>query len=101
VHWTATLRDNGTASVDGTSVLSGAVASELRHELRSSNHADRREWLENFLSRRTPVAVVDTFSLSGLDPETDSLVVAYTFHSAAFAARKPSWHDSPSRRYHR
>ncbi len=90
VRWDASLQPDGTAAVTGTNVLRGAVATELRHELRSALHAEKREWLENFISRRTPVAVVDTFTITGLEPDTDSLVVSYQFRSAAFATRKPS-----------
>ncbi|MBP1655576.1 MAG: Transglutaminase-like enzyme, putative cysteine protease [Bacteroidetes bacterium] len=90
VRWDAVLQENGAAAVTGTNVLTGAVATELRHELRSARHAEQREWLENFLSHRTPVAVLDTFMITGLGPETDSLVVSYQFRSASFATRRPS-----------
>jgi hypothetical protein len=90
MRWTVTLHDNGMAEIDGTNVLTGAVATELRHELRSANHDAQREWLESFLSRRAPVATVDTFTIRGIEPETDTLVVSYAFHSQAFATRRPS-----------
>jgi hypothetical protein len=90
VRWDVKLHDNGMAEIEGTNILTGAVATELRHALRSANHADQREWLENFLSRRAPVASVDTFTIRGMAPETDSLVVTYAVRSAAFATRRPS-----------
>ncbi len=90
VRWTATLDEHGAATVAGANRLTGAVATELRHEFRSANHAGRREWLENYLSRRTPVAMVDTFTMAGIEPKTDSLMVSYLFRSAAFATRRAS-----------
>ena len=87
VEWTAALREDGSASIAAINVLTGAVATELRHELRSANNNDRRKWLESFLSRRAPLVTVDSFTIRGLDPSTDSLIVAYRFRSASFASR--------------
>lgn len=84
--WNARIHPNGVTTVEGTTTLSGALATEVRHALRSAGRNEQREWLESFLARRTPVAVLDTFRLEGTGPGTYSVRMTYTFSSAGLAA---------------
>ena len=87
LRWRATVDSTGMAFVHGTSVLTGAVAAEIRHHLRSASRADQKEWLETFLAERVPVPDVDTLAIDGTSADADTLTLSYSFHSAAFATR--------------
>jgi hypothetical protein len=87
LFWKASVDSTGSTILHGTSRLTGAVATEARHELRSTSRADQKEWFEGFLAGRIPVANVDTLSITGTDPDADAVELSYTFHSAGFASR--------------
>lgn len=86
LRWTATVDSTGTAKFYGTSALTGAVAAEARHHLRSASRSEQKEWLEGYLADRVPVPNIDSFEISGTSPDADTLSLSYTFHSAAFAS---------------
>lgn len=88
--WDVQLASDGSSTVQGRSILSGAVANELRHELRMSDRRESRTWVEAFLARRIPGMELDTFSVEGMKPIEDPLTLSYTFHAPAFAQTRDS-----------
>jgi transglutaminase-like putative cysteine protease len=88
--WDVQLAIDGSSTVRGKSVLSGAVANELRYELLMSDRRESRTWIEAFLAQRIPGMELDTFSVGGLKPVEDPLTLSYTFHAPAFAQKRDS-----------
>jgi len=90
LRWDVRLAADGSATVQGQDDLSGAVANEMRHELRIYDRRETRTWIETFLAQRIPGMELDTFSVAGVKPVEDPLTVSYTFHAPAFAQRRDS-----------
>jgi hypothetical protein len=88
-RWIATVDSTGKTSLRGSTILTGAVATETRRHLRSASRADRIEWIESFLAERVPVPDLDSLEVSGTSADDDTLSLSYTFHSPAFASRTP------------
>ena len=88
--WDVRLASDGSATVQGQDVLSGAVANEMRHELRICDRRETRTWFESFLAQRIPGMELDTFSVGGLKPVEDPLTLSYAFHAPAFALPRDS-----------
>ena len=88
--WDVRLASDGSSTVRGKSVLSGAVANEMRHELSMCDNRERRTWVEAFLAQRIPGLELDTFSVEGMKPVEDPLTLSYTFHAPAFAQIRDS-----------
>ncbi|MBC7187650.1 MAG: DUF3857 domain-containing protein [Calditrichaeota bacterium] len=86
-RWHARIDEQGSAEVDGETVLRGAPAYELRKELAALNTAERTRWLESHLARRCPAITLKSWHVAGLEPDTDSLRFSYSFSSSAFAMR--------------
>jgi hypothetical protein len=84
------LAQDGSAAVRGKSLLSGAVANEMRHELRMYDRRETRTWVETFLAQRIPGIDLDTFFVEGMKPVEDPLALSYTFRAPAFAQTRDS-----------
>lgn len=87
LEWDAHVDATGMTTLQGRSIMTGAVASEVRHHLRSASRAEQRAWFDAYLMDRVPVPDVDSLTVTGTDPDDDTLALAYTFRSAAFASR--------------
>ncbi len=87
LDWHASVDSTGLAVVRGRSILTGALASEARHQLRSASRDEQREWIDDYLTDRTPVPNVESLTVTGTSPDDDTLSLAYTFRSTAFASR--------------
>ena len=89
IDWHVTLESMGSARIEGTSVIHGSPAVELREEFIYSSEEDREEWLEAWLAQRCPGVVLDDFKITGIDPVADPLRIAYAFHTHHFALDRP------------
>jgi hypothetical protein len=88
--WDVRLDSAGAALIVGESRFTGMPAIEQRNELADQNTAERRRWLEGYLARRCPGAVLDTMDIDGLQPVGDTLRLRYSLRSAIFGVRNDS-----------
>ena len=65
-------------------------AIEERNDVSDLKPTDRRRWLEGFLARRCPGAILDSLQISGLHPTENGLHARYRFHTSMFAVRRES-----------
>ena len=89
VDWHVILDSTGMARIEGTSVVSGAPAVEMREEFITSSVEERQDWLERWLARRCPGVTLDSFRIEGIGPVEDPLQASYTFRAQRFAIRRP------------
>jgi hypothetical protein len=87
VRWHARLGEQGDATVDGEVMLRGAPAWELRKELVALSAKERTRWLEASLGSRCAGVNLVSWHVAGLEPDVDSLNIAYTFTSSSLAVR--------------
>jgi len=86
VTWTVSLDDHGQAQVQARTELTGALASEARDELAFASEQERKRWVEARLPPETASsAIVDSFSLGGLEPVEDPLSIEMAFSAPVFA----------------
>jgi hypothetical protein len=90
LSWDVRLASDGSATVHGQDVLSGASASELRYEMSMSGRRETGVWFETLLAQRVPGMELDTFGLAGVKPVEDPLTLSYAFHTPAFAQMRDS-----------
>ena len=88
--WSIDLHKDGSAHVNGSTQLWGALAVELREDIEFASTNRRIQWLNNYLTERSPGAVLDTFNISGLKPVQDPLIISYSFFSPTFAVLQDS-----------
>ena len=84
-EWSVNLDSSGSAIVEGKEMLWGAPASELRYELMNKSKSQIRKWMESFITGKCALAKLDTFSIFGVQPIKDPLIVNYKFVSSSFA----------------
>ena len=89
-RWEVVLRSDGSAQVDGATILTGAPATEVREALLYETAGMRRRWLETALAKECAGAELDSFSLAGLVSAADSLTLSYRFHTRSFALPRAS-----------
>lgn len=89
-HWKVQLKQDGSASVKGRTLMTGAVSAEVREDLRYQTTDARRQWIETLLAKECTGAKVEEFSLNGLGAETDTLSMEYSFQTPLFGARRDS-----------
>jgi hypothetical protein len=82
--WRVRLKEDGSASVVGRTVMRGAPAVETRKQLLYASQERRRQWLETLLAKECSGARVDSFVVEGLEPAGDSLAALYGFHTPFF-----------------
>ncbi len=88
--WCVHLKDDGSATVGGRTVMRGAPAMEIRGQLLYASQEVRRQWLETLLAKDCSGARVDSFAVEGLDPAGDSLVASYGFRTPFFVMERGS-----------
>ena len=84
-QWNVHLDANGAATVQGETRYKGANASEMRGMLYYASSENRKNWLETFLAARCPGAILDSFTIAGLNPTQDSLTITYLFQTPIFS----------------
>jgi len=90
LDWNAELNSDGSALVSGRSVMTGALALELRNDLRVADTTDILQWLRTSLAHRCPGAALLNYTLPAVRPPQDTLTVAYKFRAPAFGVRRDS-----------
>lgn len=84
-EWQVALDDKNMACIEGKMIFTGSPASEKREELFVSSSEEIRDWLDRYLAERFMGVNLDSFSISGLYPVEDPLVISFTFSSSSFA----------------
>jgi transglutaminase-like putative cysteine protease len=85
IDWKVELEADGSATVAGSRKLWGANAAEFREDLMNASHTRQKRWLETDLAQLVSGAVLDTFSVSGLEPIANPLTIDFRFHTSTFA----------------
>ncbi len=85
MDWQVKLKSDGSAEIEGETRLYGAFAEEKRRDLIYTSRADLRQWLETYLAQRCSGAILDSFSLAGVQPAQDPLTISYQFSTTTFA----------------
>jgi len=88
--WRVRLKEDGSATVVGRTVMRGAPAVETRGQLLYTSQEMRRQWLETLLAKECSGARVDSFIIEGLKPVGDSLATLYGFHTPFFVTVRGS-----------
>ena len=88
LEWGVTLKSSGHARVQGKTILVGTPAAELREELMASTPEARRNWLEGFVAAHFSGTKLDSFSVQGVQPVEDPLVISYVFSATGFGTRR-------------
>ena len=70
-----------------TETRSGAEADSLRYQIQSATEAERRKYLETFLSRSFASFTLETYEFENLENARGDLVVSYSFIASAYAKR--------------
>lgn len=65
----------------------GSEADSLRHQMRSASEADRRKYLETFLSRSFASFALKDYEIRNLESAHDDLLVIYRFIAPSYAKR--------------
>jgi hypothetical protein len=87
-QWDIRLDSTGGAFVRGTSWFAGSPAAEQRDDISDVIPSDRRRWMESYLARRCPGAMLDSMRFEGLSPEHDTLQAYYQFRTSMFAVKR-------------
>jgi hypothetical protein len=87
-EWDVRLDSTGGALVRGESWFKGSPAIEQRHDISDIDPTDRQRWMESYLARRCPGAMLDSMQIDGLKPVGDTLLMRYLFHTSMFAVRR-------------
>ncbi len=66
-------------------IFKGSPAAEKREELFISSRKEIQDWLDRYLAERFIGVNLDSFSISGLQPVEDPLVISLTFTTSSFA----------------
>jgi len=90
LDWNAELNSDGSALVSGKSILTGALALELRNDLRVADTTDMLQWLRTSLAHRCPGATLLSYTLPSVRPPQDSLTVIYKFRAPSFGVSRDS-----------
>jgi hypothetical protein len=77
--WQLAIDAEAGASAQGQSRFSGDLAAELREYFQYTNQAGTEEWMRQFIGNKCPSARLDTFTIEGLQPVTDPLLLRYSF----------------------
>ena len=85
--WDVRLDSTGGALVRGETSFTGLRAIEERNDISDLNATDRRRWMENYLARRCPGALLDSVHVEGLHPVGETLRMQYVFRTSMFAVR--------------
>jgi len=115
MNWQVTLQPDGSAQVQSQTHMWGAMASEMRADLRYASKDEMRKWLEMHVARRSAVTSLDTFQVPDLGVIKDPLTIEYSFHTSHFVRKRadklilqpgmislfdlPNWFRSPSREH--
>jgi hypothetical protein len=65
----------------------GSLADSLRYQMQTSSEADRRKYLETFLSRSFASFTLKDFEFRNLESAQDDLLVTYRFIAPSYAKR--------------
>ncbi|UCF64794.1 MAG: DUF3857 and transglutaminase domain-containing protein, partial [bacterium] len=88
MNWQVTLQPDGSAQVQSKTRMWGAMASEMRADLRYASNEDIRHWLEMHVARRAAITSLDTFMIQDMAVIKDPLTIEYSFHSSHFARKR-------------
>ena len=88
LKWDVNFNDHFEADIRGVSEFSDALAGEIRQELEISDSSLQRNWIEAYLTLRTPNVDLISWEISGLEPVSDSLKIAYRFKSKSLIDRE-------------
>ena len=81
------LTGDGSLAGEITETRRGAEADSLRYQIQSATEAERRKYLETFLSRSFASFSLQTYEFKNLDDARSDLIVSYRFVASAFAKR--------------
>jgi len=90
LDWNAELNADGSALVTGRSILTGALALELRNDLRVADTTDILQWLRTSLAHRCPGTTLLSYTLPSVRPPQDTLTVIYKFRAPSFGVQRDS-----------
>ncbi len=82
--WLLNIDNNGIIDAECQMSLSGEPAFKLRRTLHFLSQEEIKQWIEFTFSRRLNGIKIDTFDISGLNPENNLLRLNYTFHNNAW-----------------
>lgn len=82
-----TLGSDGALSGRITETRRGAAADSLRYRMQASTEADRRKYLETFLSQSLGSFSLRSFEFQGLEDGASDLVLSYDIMAPAYAKR--------------
>jgi hypothetical protein len=81
------LTSDGALAGEITETRRGAEADSLRYQIQSATEAERRKYLETFLSRSFASFSLETYEFKNLEDARGDLVVSYSFIASAYAKR--------------
>ena len=81
------LSGDGTLSGEFREKRRGAAADSLRYRMQAASEADRRKYLETFLSQSLGAFTLQGFEFGDLDNDGSDLVVSYRVIAPAYAKR--------------
>lgn len=88
---TLVLTDDGALAGEIVETRRGAEADLLRFRMQSLSEAERRQYLENFLSRSLASFSLQSFTFENLDDAGADLVVRYRINAPVYAKRAGSY----------
>ncbi len=81
------LTDDGALAGQIVETRRGAEADSLRYQIQSATEAERRKYLETFLSRSFASVTLQSFEFKNLEDARGDLVVSYRFVASGYAKR--------------
>jgi len=81
------LTSDGALAGEITETRRGAEADSLRYQIQAATEAERRKYLETFLSRSFASFSLQTYEFKNLEDSRSDLVVSYSFIASAYAKR--------------
>jgi hypothetical protein len=81
------LTSDGALDAEIQEIRRGALADSLRYRMQSASEAERRKYLETFLSRSLASFALEDYEFRNLDSAQDDLLVSYRFTAPSYAKR--------------
>ena len=81
------LTSDGTLAGEIQEIRRGSLADSLRYQMQTASEAERRKYLETFLSRSLASFALKDYEFRNLDSAQDDLLVSYRFSAPSYAKR--------------